>query len=189
MPGKPGIFCFLRFGYYIHYMQRPQQGEYNPYFQTYIDMVPNGDFLAILHENTNAAIAFFEGIPAEKHNYRYDTDKWNVKQLLAHITDAERVFSYRALVAARGDSKTILHPMNDHLYVEQANVADRTFDSLLTEFKAVRAATEALFAPISESQSEFRAKTKAGPITARALGYIIVGHMLHHMKVIKAWYL
>ncbi len=170
-------------------IQRPQAGEYNAYFQGYIDMVPEGDFLDILHENTKAATAFFEAIPAEKHNYRYDKDKWNVKELLNHITDGERVFCYRALVAARGDSKTILHPMNDHLYVQQANVSGRTFEELLNEFKAVRAGTEALFAPVSEVQSQFLAKTKAGPISARALGYIIVGHMMHHMKVIKQWYL
>lgn len=170
-------------------MQRPQQGEYNPYFQAYIDMVPEGDFLDLLHENTRTATAFFEAIPADKHNYRYDKDKWNIKELLNHITDGERVFCYRALVASRGDGKTILHPMNDHLYVENAQVAGRTYEDLVAEFKAVRSSTEKLFESMTGAQSEFVARTKAGPITARALGYIMVGHVMHHMKLIKAWYL
>lgn len=170
-------------------MTRPQAGEYNAYFQGYIDMVPEGDLLALMQQNTKDATAFFESIPQEKHNYRYDKDKWNVKELLMHITDAERVFCYRALVAGRGDGKTILHPMDDHLYVQNAIVAGRVYDDLVAEFKAVRGATEKLFESLSDPQSEFKAKTKAGPISARALGYIIVGHMMHHMKVIKQWYL
>ncbi len=170
-------------------MKRPSKGEYNPYFKAYIDLVPEGDFLDLLHQNTKAAVSFFEGIPADKHNYRYEPDKWNIKELLVHITDAERVFSYRALVAARGDKKTPLHPMDDHLYVQNAVVDGRIYDDLVAEFKAVRGATEKLFESLSEKQSAFKADGVSAPITARALGYIITGHMMHHMKVIKQWYL
>ena len=97
--------------------------------------------------------------------------------------------SYRALVAARGDNKTPLHSMDDNLYVQQANVQGRSYTDLVNEFKAVRNATECFFATVTEPQSSFRANGVSAPITARALGYIIIGHMLHHMKVIKAWYL
>jgi hypothetical protein len=170
-------------------IQKPGKGEYNPYFQGYIDMVPEGDFNAILKENTKAAIAFFESVPAAKWDYRYDTDKWSIKQLLVHITDAERVFSYRALVAARGDNKTKLHPMDDHLYVEQSGVEARSAESLIAEFKAVRSATEALFDNMDAKHSSLKANGVSAQISARALGYIITGHVIHHMKVIKEWYL
>jgi hypothetical protein len=170
-------------------MQRPQQGEYNPYFQSYIDEVPEGDFLEVLYQNTKASSEFFENIPAEKHNYRYAADKWNIKELLIHIIDAERVFSYRALVASRGDDKVVLPHMDDHLYVQNAIVAGRLYDDLVAEFKAVRNATEKFFETVSDKQSSFKAKTETHPITARALGYIIVGHMMHHMKVIGERYL
>jgi hypothetical protein len=190
MPGKPGIFAngnpWLS---KLTMMQRPQQGEYNPYFQGYIDMAPEGDFLDVLHKNTKAATEFFEKIPVEKHNYRYAGDKWTIKELLIHMIDVERVMSYRALVAARGDNKTMLHSMDDHLYVQNAVVAGRLYDDLLTEFKAVRNATEKFFETISEKQSVFAAHTDTHVITARALGYIIIGHVMHHMKVIKQWYL
>ena len=170
-------------------IQRPRKGEYNPYFRPYIDLVPEGDFNELLEQNTKAALSFFKRIPATKWDYRYDKDKWNIRQLLVHLTDAERVFAYRALVAARGDKKTKLHPMDDHLYVQQSGVERRTSDSILAEFKAVRGATEALFASITDQQSKFKADGVSAPISARALGYIIIGHMMHHMKVIKEWYL
>jgi DinB superfamily len=170
-------------------MQRPQPGEYNNYFKGYIDQVPEGDFLDVLYENTRAATAFFEGIAADKHNYRYAEDKWSIKELLVHIADAERVFCYRALVAARGDDKTLLCSMDDHLYLRNAIVAGRLYDDVVAEFKAIRAATEKLFESLPEKQSIFRANTDAGPITARALGYIIIGHTAHHVKVIKERYL
>ena len=169
--------------------QRPQAGDYNPYFQVYIDIVPDGDFLDLLYSNTNEAVSFFESIPVEQHNYRYSADKWNVKELLIHIIDAERVFAYRALVAGRGDDKVVLPYMDDHLYVKNAVVAGRIYDDLVAEFKAVRNATEKLFETFSEKQSSFKARTESHPVTARALGYIIVGHTMHHMKVIGERYL
>lgn len=170
-------------------IQRPQPGEYLPYFQGYIDLVPEGDFLEELYKNTKAATDLFEKIPVEKHNYRYTDDKWTIKELLIHMIDAERVFSYRALVAARGDSKTRLYSMDDHLYVQNAIVAGRVYDDLVVEFKAVRNATEKLFESLSEKQSTFHAHIDTHTITARALGYIIIGHVMHHMKVIREWYL
>jgi uncharacterized damage-inducible protein DinB len=170
-------------------MQRPQAGEYNPFFQGYIDRVPEGDFPAILQENTLAAIRFFESMPADKQDYRYAPDKWTIKELLIHIIDAERVFSYRALVAARGDNKTPLHPMDDHMYVRNAEAARRKYADVVAEFKAVRGATERLFESMSEEQGTFAADAVSAPITARALGYIIVGHMMHHLSVIQEKYL
>ena len=170
-------------------MQRPLPGEYNPYFQGYIDLVPEGDFMEVLKVNTQAAVSYFEQIPAGKHNYKYGEDKWTIKQVLMHIIDVERVMAYRALVAARGDNKTLLYSMDDHLYMTNVNVDNRSMNDMLGEFKAVRYATEELFETITDEQSIFQANAINFPITARALGYIIAGHMLHHIKVIERHYL
>ena len=170
-------------------MHRPLPGDYNPYFQGYIDLVPDGDLLDLLYANTWLVTDFLERIPVEKHNYRYAPDKWNIKELLIHIIDVERVMCYRALVAARGDNKTPLHPMDDHLYVQNAVVAGRLYDDLVAEFGAVRNATKKLYETLSEKQLSFKADAVGYPITARALGYIIMGHVLHHMDVIKKHYL
>ncbi len=170
-------------------IQRPQQGEYKPYFQTYINHVPEGDFMDLLAANTNEAITFFENLPVHKHDYRYTEDKWTIKQVLMHIIDVERIMAYHALVAARGDNTTPLHPMDDHLYMSNSNAGNRTLESLLQEFRSVRGATESLFAIMTHEQSIFPANAVNYTVTARALGYIILGHMWHHIKVTEINYL
>ena len=93
-------------------MNRPEKIEYNPYFQSYIDLVELGDFQEIFTKNTKQTIDFFNSIPLEKHNYKYGIDKWTIKEVLMHIIDTERVFAYRTLVCLRGDNKTSLQMKN-----------------------------------------------------------------------------
>lgn len=172
-------------------MQKPLEGEYNPYFKKYIDLVPEGDFLFLLKQNLNEAVSFFESIPFEKHNYQYAVGKWTIKEVLMHIMDTERVMSYRALVSARADKTTILYTMDEDLYAAAANVniSRRTMEDLLIELKAIRVATEKLYENITENQSKFLASGLTHPISARALGYIMIGHVLHHLNVVKERYL
>lgn len=170
-------------------MQRPEPEEHNPYFSRYISLVPEGDYLKLLRSSTEEIIDFFKKIPEGKHNYRYAEGKWSIKDILMHITDTERVMVYRALVAARGDSSTILCNMEEDLYAANVNVTNRTLDSILSEFSSLRTSTELFFENLDEEASKFRAKTETHPITARTVGYILIGHPKHHMEVIKERYL
>lgn len=169
-------------------MQRPLQGEFNPFFQRYIDLVPEGNFHNILNGNTRIILDFFQNIPSEKHEYRYEEGKWSIKEILIHIIDTERVMSYRALVAARGDT-SVLPGFDENTYVQNVDVLQRTMESLLEEFQSVRNATTHFFSHISEAQSTFEGNANHHAITARALGYISVGHVLHHVNVVKERYL
>ena len=81
-------------------MQRPLASEYAAGYQEYFDLVPQGDYLSLLKENTTETINYFEAIPEERLDYRYAPDKWTIKEVFMHIIDTERVFSYRGLVAA-----------------------------------------------------------------------------------------
>ena len=170
-------------------MQRPLAGEYNPYFDRYIGLVPDGDFDALLAENTDKTIDFFEDIPAEKHNYSYSAGKWTIKQVLMHIIDTERVMSYRAFVAARGDNTSILPSMDENHYAASADVSGRSMTDLIDEFIAVRAATATIYAHLTDAQSRFPARGETHPFTARALGYIMIGHIMHHFRVTSERYL
>lgn len=170
-------------------MQKPLSDEYNSFYQRYIDWVPEGDFLTLLHQNTADTVRFFETIAAEKHDYRYAEGKWTLKEVLMHLIDTERVFAYRALVGARADSSTILPYMEEDEYARNADVSLRTVQSLIAEFKAVRGATLSLFEHMSDAQSQFKANTTTVPITPRAIGYISIGHILHHIGVIEERYL
>jgi len=170
-------------------MKRPNPNEYNPYFQHYID-IPKGDnFFELLKKNTNDTIQFFSNIPVEKHNYAYAENKWTIKEMLLHLTDTERVFTYRSFVGARGDNKTELQSFDDNLYAKNAHANHRSMESLLEEFKIVRRATEILFENITAEQSKFMANNGKHAITPRALGYIMIGHVQHHVQVLKERYL
>ncbi|MBK7468149.1 MAG: DinB family protein [Saprospiraceae bacterium] len=169
-------------------MNRPEKIEYNPYFQTYIDLVKLGEFHEIFIENTKHTIDFFNSIPAEKHNYKYGIDKWTIKEVLMHIIDTERVFAYRTLVCLRGDDKTPLHSMDDNLYASNIDVTTRSMEGLLDEFQIVRANSNLLFHNITEEQSKFLGNGLTHHFSARALGLIMMGHILHHIRIINERY-
>ncbi len=170
-------------------MQKPQASEHNPYFSRYIDLVPAGNYAELLQQNTDKAIKSFKSIAPEKHNYAYAKGKWTVKEMLMHMIDTERVMAYRALVAARGDSKTQLYGMDENAYAQNVNVTNRTMDDLLEEFSAVRTATKKLFENLDEEQSKRTSHIVNHHTTARALGYLIIGHVEHHINILNERYL
>lgn len=170
-------------------MHKPHPGEYNSYFKRYLDLVPDGNFIDQLKDNTWSVVSFFERLPLEKHTYSYAHGKWTVKQMLLHLIDTERVMSYRALAAARGDERSLLPGMDENLYAANANTDNRNMDDLLGEFNAVRLATLKLFENVSDEQSEQTANIASHLTTTRALGYIIIGHCIHHLKILQELYL
>lgn len=170
-------------------MQKPLPQEHNPYFRRYIDLVKEGNYADLLHNNTTTAVHFFETLPVDKHNYRYAEGKWSIKEVLMHIMDTERVMSYRALAAARGDNKSSLPSMDENNYAANADVTNRTMQDLLEEFKAIRTATAKLFLNMTESQTILLANVAGFPTSARALGYVIIGHVQHHLTITKERYL
>jgi uncharacterized damage-inducible protein DinB len=170
-------------------MQRPSADEYSKNYQPYFDLVPAGDYLELLSRNTTELMSFLGRLPAEKHDYKYADDKWTTKQVVMHIIDTERVFAYRGLVAARGDTITVQHRMDEQLYASNVDVSGRSVDSLIFEFNAVRRATETLFENLSDAESQRWCNIGTHPMTARAIAYFMIGHVLHHLHVIEERYL
>jgi len=169
-------------------MENPSLHEYHPDYQKYFDLVPAGDYLLLVEQNSIDTVNFFEEIPSDKHDYRYADKKWTVKEVLMHIIDTERVFSYRALAAARGDH-TPIYRMDEELYASNVDVTQRTLRSLISEFKAVRSATETLFENLTDTQSRRSCNVVSHPMTTRAIGYFLIGHVQHHLNVIQERYL
>jgi uncharacterized damage-inducible protein DinB len=162
-------------------MEKPETSEYHPNYQKYFDLVPAGNYLELLRQNSTDTVAFFESVSPDKHDYRYAPGKWSVKELLMHIIDTERVFAYRALAAARGDSETPVYRMDEELYAGNVDVSERTLVSLLSEFTTVRAATFCLFENMTDAQSKGWCNVVTHPMTARAVGYFMIGHVQHHV--------
>ena len=169
-------------------MQRPDASEYHTNYQKYFDLLPNGVYIDILEQNTIETVEFFDTIPLQKHGYRYAEGKWTIKEVLMHIIDTERVFAYRALAAARGDAAPV-YRMDEELYAGNVDVSNRTMENLISEFKSVRNATEFLFKSMTDEQSKRSCNVITHPMSARAIGYFIIGHVLHHMGVVRVRYL
>lgn len=170
-------------------MQKPSPGEYREYFQKYIDLVPNGDYIKSLEDNTQAAVTFFNSIPAEKHEYRYADGKWSTKEVLQHLMDTERVFSYRALAAIRGDGNSLLPSMDENRYAANTDVSNRTMQDMTEEFAAIRLTTHKLFENTTEQQTMLTANANGFHTSTRAIAFMIIGHVIHHMNIIKERYL
>ncbi len=167
---------------------RPAAGEYPAYYEPYISKVSGNDLLPLLISSKQDFMAFLSAIPADKHNYRYADDKWSVKEVLGHLIDAERIFAYRALRFARKDN-TPLAGFEENDYVPESNAANRTMQDMLEEYNVVRDASVALFKSLTGEMVHRTGIANQQPITVRAIGYILVGHQLHHQGILKERYL
>ncbi|BAV05444.1 DinB superfamily protein [Filimonas lacunae] len=170
-------------------MQRPDNSEFPEVYSKYIQLVTTTDLLPIWDSYTHVMAEFFASIDEAKHDYRYAPGKWTIKDVLLHLIDTERGYSYRAIVCVRGDSFTPLYPMDEDLFASNTSTAGRTMADLLEEFKIVRAGMKKIFEYATEQQQMFKGNGVNGAITGRALGYIAIGHALHHKNVIEERYL
>jgi hypothetical protein len=170
-------------------MKKPLPSEFHPFYNGYVQLVPEGNFLQLLKENSLQVKSFFTSIRTEKLDHKYQPGKWSIKQILMHMIDTERVMSYRALTVARGDTHAQLPNMDENLFAENAIVNGRMIEDLLNEFNVVRESTSLLFGYMNDKQSELSGNVLGHTITPRALGYIIIGHAAHHMNIIRQRYL
>ena len=169
-------------------IERPAPDEHAPYYAKYIDLVPEGGLGDILDQQTQETAEFLRGIRAHLHDHRYAEGKWSVKEVIGHIADAERIFSYRALRIARGDA-TPLPGFDENAYVPAGEFGLRDYDSLVEEWLSVRRATLSLFRSLTPEQSRRRGIASENGVSVRAAGYIIAGHVIHHTHILRERYL
>ena len=166
----------------------PDASEYAPYYGRYITLVAGHDVVAALEDQPRETLALLSALSEEQGDYRYTPGKWSIKEMLGHIIDAERVFSYRALRFARND-KTPLASFEQDDYVKAGNFADCRLADLIEEFVCVRRATVWLFRHLSAEARMRRGVASDNPVSVRAIAYIIAGHELHHRRVLQEKYL
>jgi len=169
-------------------MARPSKDDYTPYYEKYISKVEGENGIFALESQMNSALKFMNEIPIGKGNYSYAQGKWSVKELLGHIIDTERVFAYRAMCFARGETKSLPGFEQDD-YVKGGNFNNRNLSDLINEFKLVRSANIALFKSFDESTLNNRGLANGKEITVCAILFIITGHAIHHLDILKERYL
>jgi hypothetical protein len=162
--------------------------EYAPYYETYISLVPEGDVVGILSRQLDETLALLRNVPATREDFRYEDGKWSIKEIVGHITDAERIFAYRALCVARGD-RSPLPGMDQDEYMRGANFASRRLGDLSAEFEYVRRSTLSLLRHLDEEAWLRRGIANDKEVSVRALAYILAGHEAHHVKVLRERYL
>jgi len=165
-----------------------EQGEYAPYYQTYINLVPDGDILKILEEQLSETTSLLVGISDEQALFRYAPGKWSVKEVLGHIADTERIMSYRLLSIARGETAA-LPGYDDMLYVQNAKFESQSMDELLQNFSAIRKSTIHLLKSLSQEALLRRGNANGFEVSARAIAFIIAGHERHHRNIVRDRYL
>lgn len=163
--------------------------EYSAFNATYIHAVNESvELIEGLEKSIDKMIALLENLPIEKLEYRYADEKWTIKEIIQHIIDAERIFSYRALRISRND-KTPLAGFDENEYVGNTNANTRNFKDLLQELKLVRQTTVMLFKSFSNEQLLRLGNASNHFVSVRAIGFVILGHQQHHYKVIVDRYL
>jgi len=169
-------------------MYKPEIDEYAPYYSTYIDLIEEQPVSDLLQEHIEENLAFFSDITDENWNYTYKDGKWTIKQVLGHIIDTEWIFNARARRFSRGDL-TPLPGYDQDLYIKNVNYTNYSHEDLLDEFYFVRQASINMFSNLTEKQLAIIGKADGNNLSVRAIGYILLGHPLHHIKIIKQKYL
>jgi len=166
---------------------RPDSSEYAAYYEPYVAGVPDGDVVDVLREGGRELMTALAAIPEERGGHRYAEGKWSIREVIGHLIDAERIFSYRALWIARGDA-TPLPGFEEKDFVRTAGSDARTLASLLAELRAVRESSVRLFQSLPEEAWTRRGVASGNGVSVRALVYIVAGHSAHHLRVLRERY-
>jgi hypothetical protein len=166
---------------------RPEPGEYSPYHERYISLIPGADILGTLDAQRRQMLLLLSGRDEGDGELRYAPDKWSAKQVLGHVCDTERVFAYRALRIARGD-QTPIEGFEQDDYVKNGPFARAPLAEIIEDYIAVRRATITLLRNLDEAAWARRGIANKNEITVRALAYLIAGHELHHRRMLEEKY-
>jgi uncharacterized damage-inducible protein DinB len=162
--------------------------EYPDFFGTYINALKEVELKEELEICLHEFIKFVQNIPLDKFDFRYEENKWTIKEIIQHLIDTERIMSYRALRFSRND-KTPLPGFDENNFVENADANSRSIQDLLTEMAVVRQSTLSLFKSFSEEQLLRIGTASNKEVSVRALGFVIIGHQKHHQKIFQERYL
>ena len=166
---------------------RPAADEAAPYYHGYIAKVSGENVGEQLTDQLAEVERLFGALDDAAALARYAPGKWSVKEVLGHLTDVERIFSYRLLRISRGDV-TPLPGFDENAYVPPARFDERPLRDLTSEFRAVRLSSVALVNGLPSTSWSRSGHASGKPVSARALVYIMVGHVSHHLGVLRERY-
>lgn len=162
--------------------------EIPQFYQRYLDQIKDGSVVENLMRSGDALSNLIQELSEEQGLYRYEEGKWTIKELVQHVIDAERIFCFRALTFARKD-KVELAGFDENSYADQSFANERKLSSLLNEFHILRASSIDLFGSFNSEAMRGMGVASGFDWTVENIGYVISGHCLHHVQILKERYL
>ncbi|HSD62187.1 MAG TPA: DinB family protein [Ignavibacteriaceae bacterium] len=170
------------------HMNFPEPNEYAAYYSGYIKNIPpDANIIEYLENGRDALQSLISSIPEAKGIFSYAEGKWSIKEVFGHLADSERIFAYRALCIARKESKSLPGFEQDD-YVREANFNNRSFQSFADELLHLRNSNISLFKSFNAAELLSRGVANNKEFSVRAFLYIIAGHEIHHLKILKEKY-
>ena len=169
-------------------MSRPLETEYPPDFSSYIAQVNENEILPVLRSQIDALDVLLDRVSPDHETYRYAEGKWSIREIVGHLIDGERVFGYRALCIARGDTRS-LPGFDQEEYLASAPYHHIELEDLLSEFRLVRQSNIAMFRNLDETAWTRIGTANDNQVSVRALAFGMAGHVRHHMNVLREKYL
>ncbi|MCY7348060.1 MAG: DinB family protein [Pyrinomonadaceae bacterium] len=166
---------------------RPEKDEYAEFYETYVSLVEETDIISALQNQPEDLKRLLAEVSAEEENFRYAEDKWSIRELLGHVVDGERVFSYRALRISRHDT-TPLAGFEENFYVANSNFPNIKLADLIEEFTLLRQSNVFLFKSLTGEMWKKTGTASDAVISVSALAFIMVGHVRHHARILRERY-
>lgn len=162
--------------------------DFQKYIQRYLDLVSSENWLKELKKSGEKTVKIYSNLSEEQSFFAYDDGKWTLKELLLHLSDTERVFQYRMLAFARGETAN-LPGFDEEMYAENSFANERSLESLLDEYKSVRASSQVFLETLNTSVFNNTGTANGNQISVETIGKLIVGHNVHHLNIIEERYL
>lgn len=169
-------------------LKRPDPSEYEAYYQTYTSKIPDGHILDILDRELENTLEVLACVGPDRESFRYEPDKWSVREVVGHMIDTERVFAFRALCFARAAGDP-LPSMEQDEWAAISVAGDRSLGNLAAEFEHVRRANVLMFRGFDDEAWVRRGVASGFDFTVRSLPWILAGHEIHHRRVLEERYL
>lgn len=166
---------------------RPAPGEYPEFFERYISLLTHDTVVPVLNAQASAMHDALSGLSDERAAWRYAPEKWSVRELLGHVIDTERVFGYRALAIARGETYS-LPSFDENAYAAIAGHDRAPIDQLAEEFATLRRSHVLMLSRMDEAAWSRRGVVNGNPMSTRAMAFVMAGHVRHHARMLTERY-
>jgi hypothetical protein len=168
-------------------MSRPAEGDFGEFYRHYISLASGENVTDLIAVHSPFISDYISHIPEDKGSYTYAEGKWTIRQLIQHMLDTERIFVYRLLCLARGDLRP-LSGFDENAFAAAAPASHRNFQDIRSEILLLRRSTDLLIASLTVDELKQKGEASGSPATVNALCFMIYGHSLHHIQILKERY-